>query len=447
MWMIWTVLMGCAEEPQALITAPLVHETSENPLMRHVEWMTSQDVQTSLQVECDQSGAITLNESSPALEHLAYVGGLIEGESCVFWVTGDVGGVFEKSETTSITLGEMPSFIPGVVAELVPEESYGVLTTLARKGPESPGLVVIYDELGRPRWFAAPWGPRSPAWGVGVDLISAGMSDTVGPTAVLVSGFGEDFPAKKIAMDGRELWTLETVVHHQLTEVTSDLLVGLTYHTCDGVETNALTGFGLMDGIWQETWSWRTCENIAPAVASEDWDHLNAFDHQEGVVAISARNQDAIYGVDLSTRELLWWVGAGGDHVPTSEASFIGQHGVKLLGNGNVLMVDNGDDTRPSSRALEIALSDGEATVAWSADLGVYTPILGDIHRLTSGVTLIGLGQVTSGDSQILHLDSSGQTQSKLTIGDSWEVNRVETVTTMPFGAILDHALAWDLGI
>jgi hypothetical protein len=149
----------------------------------------------------------------------------------------------------------------------------------------------------------------------------------------------------------------------------------------------------------------------------------------------------------LSTRELLWWVGAGGDHVPTSEASFIGQHGVKLLGNGNVLMVDNGDDTRPSSRALEIALSDGQATVVWSADLGVYSPILGDVHRLTSGVTLIGLGQVTSGDSQILHLDSSGQTQSKLTIGDSWEVNRVETVKTMPFGAILDHALAWDLGI
>ena len=110
-------------------------------------------------------------------------------------------------------------------------------------------------------------------------------------------------------------------------------------------------------------------------------------------------------------------------------------------------MLDNGDDLRPSTRVLEVALSPGEATVAWSIDLGLYAPILGDVHRLNNNQTLVAVGQVTDGDAQILHLGASGEVQAKLSFGDEWAVNRVAVVSTMPFGAILDHALAGDLGI
>ncbi len=126
-----------------------------------------------------------------------------------------------------------------------------------------------------------------------------------------------------------------------------------------------------------------------------DWTHLNAlvldpdFEH----LYLSVRNLNRIYKISYTTGLPVWVMGDGGDF---GQGLFFHQHEPELVGEGRMLLFDNGLHRAGRdfySRAIEVRF-DAEskaAGVVWEyrEKPDFFTGIGGDADRLANGNTLI----------------------------------------------------------
>ncbi|MFH1435673.1 MAG: aryl-sulfate sulfotransferase [Pseudomonadota bacterium] len=142
-----------------------------------------------------------------------------------------------------------------------------------------------------------------------------------------------------------------------------------------------------------------------------DWTHLNAllldpdFEH----LYLSVRNLNRIYKISYSTGLPVWVMGEGGDF---GQGLFFHQHEPELVGEGRMLLFDNGlhrAGTDYYSRAIEVRF-DAEnkaAEVVWEyrEKPDFFTGIGGDADRLANGNTLI----TDSINARIIEVAPDGQ--------------------------------------
>ena len=132
-----------------------------------------------------------------------------------------------------------------------------------------------------------------------------------------------------------------------------------------------------------------------------DWTHLNSVSiGPHGNVVLSFRWRDQVVSLSADLRAIEWQLhGPDSDYrFPDPNDRFYGQHTAAQLGNGNVLLFDNGWG-RPAaeggrySRALELRLDEaaGTAVKVWEyrPTPDIYTRGKGSAYRLRSGNTLI----------------------------------------------------------
>ncbi|MCM2326180.1 MAG: arylsulfotransferase family protein [Candidatus Woesearchaeota archaeon] len=128
-----------------------------------------------------------------------------------------------------------------------------------------------------------------------------------------------------------------------------------------------------------------------------DYYHLNAVSEiigspypgdkrfRDGNLLISLRNIDTILVIDKKTKEIVWHYGPG---------ILLKQHAPIMLENGNILVFDNGDNTRNHSRVIE--LDPISKKIIWEygskSDEMFYSEYRGDAQRLPNGNTLIADG-------------------------------------------------------
>jgi hypothetical protein len=125
-----------------------------------------------------------------------------------------------------------------------------------------------------------------------------------------------------------------------------------------------------------------------------DFDHPNsiAFDLDSNYV-LSFRHMGAVVKLDRSSGATIWQLGGRLNQftiVNDPLGFFSGQHSVRVLDNGNLLMYDNGlRHLPPHTRAVEyqLDLSAMTATMVWEYEPSpsVFTPIVGSVERYTSG--------------------------------------------------------------
>ncbi len=98
-------------------------------------------------------------------------------------------------------------------------------------------------------------------------------------------------------------------------------------------------------------------------------------------VLVSIKHQDLVAILDWDRKELVWWWGRG---------ELDGQHDARLLGNGNVLIFDNGL-RRKWGRVLEVDPRTDRIVWQYSSEPKekLYTRNLGAAQRLPNGNTLI----------------------------------------------------------
>jgi hypothetical protein len=142
---------------------------------------------------------------------------------------------------------------------------------------------------------------------------------------------------------------------------------------------------------------------------AEDWMHANSLQAApDGTIAMSIRHLDTVIGISPRFDEIQWRVGGPRSDFafPDPADRFYHQHCVRMLDNGNLLLMDNGN-SRPAaeggqySRALELALDWQLMTAAkvWEyrhpAGPGgayKYADKVGSVERLENGNTLVLFG-------------------------------------------------------
>ena len=133
----------------------------------------------------------------------------------------------------------------------------------------------------------------------------------------------------------------------------------------------------------------------------DDFDHANslAFDLDSNYV-VSFRHMGAIVKLNYQTGARMWQLGGRQTQFTILKdplGFFSGQHSVRVLDNGHILLYDNGlRHTPPHTRAAEYALdlTKMTATMVWEYEPNpvIFTDAVGSVQRLKSGNTLVGFG-------------------------------------------------------
>jgi len=216
----------------------------------------------------------------------------------------------------------------------------------------------------------------------------------------------------RVSLDGeREAYYPVQDAHHDFFELSDGSLVVLEYEwrTVDGepVRGDRLVEVSI-DGSRRVVWSVWDHFEYDPELeleAGSGWSHANALDYvrQHGAYYVSLRNFSAIVKIDRATGELMWTLGGASSDFRTASGStdlFRHQHQFTMVDDG-IVVFDNGLGENGDSRAVEYRLDEtaGTAELVWEHhnDPPLFCAVLGDVHRLRNGNTLItwsGLGQM-----------------------------------------------------
>jgi hypothetical protein len=135
----------------------------------------------------------------------------------------------------------------------------------------------------------------------------------------------------------------------------------------------------------------------------EDWMHANSLQFAPtGDLLMSVRHLDTVLAISPAFQRITWRIGGQGSDFafPNSADRFYHQHFVRMLENGNLLLMDNGngrpaDEGGPYSRALELSLDWASMTAnkVWEyRHESKYADKVGSAQRLANGNTLVLFG-------------------------------------------------------
>ena len=213
------------------------------------------------------------------------------------------------------------------------------------------------------------------------------------------------------ALDATLAPTLAPFIHHEVLATPDHHILFLALDRRTVADT-VLTG----DAIWE--WTPETGAlvkhtsvfdildpslDVGTRSSSSDWVHANSLSYgAHGNLILSLNWLNEVVSIAPNFGPVEWRLGGRrSSYAIASDAVFHGQHSVSELGNGHILMFDNGRDlTGPAreSRALEIALDNSRKTArrVWSyvPAPAIYAPFVGSARRLGNGNTLVHFGLV-----------------------------------------------------
>jgi Arylsulfotransferase (ASST) len=283
-------------------------------------------------------------------------------------------------------------------------------------------LMVMFDSKGRVRWYREfPPGTgsvESKQQKNGHFTLAIGGSqgddnvpetyDEILPTGEVIANYA---PPSGEEMDSHELIETGTVdapiLHYYAYTDRSPFdfssLGGPANGTGIGHQLIRESPPGSVQFLW-DAWDHYTIQDwIEPTGVDppDDFDHPNslAFDLDSNYV-VSFRHMGAIVKLNYQTGARMWQLGGRQTQFTIQKdplGFFSGQHSVRVLDNGNILMYDNGlRHTPPHTRAVEYAVdvASKTATMVWEYEPNpvIFTDAVGSVQRLKSGNTLVGFG-------------------------------------------------------
>jgi hypothetical protein len=335
------------------------------------------------------------------------------------------GGAEARGESAFFQTGALPfeAFAPRLSVEASKDTQPGwTLANIVTRGILSPVFVVAFDEEGEPVWY---WANEGDAGRADVDtslvhdnatgeprvLIGAGVAPH-GPMEVDLAG---DIRWEGPLQEGTELLAAGEM-HHAFEKLDNGNYLTLVYDYQGGLH-DVIEEF---DSDGNTVWSWSAVEHLDHSDGYL-WGNAVKVDLDGDAVYYNSEHESLLHKIRRSTGERLWTLGEGGDFVNDQreeDAWFVGNHGVEVLANGNILMYDNGDGDRGYSRAIEYIVDEesAEAYIAWeypaagsSSDVW-YNGVWGDADRLANGNTLITAGSTLASSSpcRLFEVDVDG---------------------------------------
>ena len=156
-----------------------------------------------------------------------------------------------------------------------------------------------------------------------------------------------------------------------------------------------------------------------------DWVHGNSIDiDDDGNYLVSSRSFGEVTKIDAGDGSVIWRLGG-----KNNEFTFVGdglggfshQHSALSLGDGRILLFDNGIDHQPrESRAVEYQLDMDAmtATLVWEYrhDPVLHARALGNAQPLPGGNRLVNYGYVPTGRPVILEVSPAGEVLWETTV-------------------------------
>lgn len=177
-------------------------------------------------------------------------------------------------------------------------------------------------------------------------------------------------------------------LHHEIIKNESGNILALTKENrafdlskVGGHKQDTVHGDGILvlDPQGNKLWSWDIFQVADPLEDPEimrwkdDWSHANSLNIlDDGNYIISLHHFDEVWKINSTTGELMWKLGRSDDFDLDKSDRFYKQHAAHQTPNGNILLFDNGDDKRTTSRALQLELD--ETNMKAKAHLSVFLP-------------------------------------------------------------------------
>src|SRR5687768_6961407 len=366
--------------------------------------------------------------------------GLLPGRTYSLSAVAFAAGATVVSQAVAFTTGTLPSDLPHyTVSGTDPSSGYVVFAAGAY------GLVI--DNTGRVVWYRAfPEGP-------GLNF----MAQPNGRYAARPTTPERDDlePWLEIDIAGNVTRTLGCA--HGLQPRFHDLIArqdGSYWLMCDETRTIDLSSFGgAANAAVQGTavqhisasgallFDWSAFDHFAitdldsadRTGASVNWTHGNSLDlDTDGNPIVSFRSLGELTKINSITGAVMWRMGGRRNEFTFSNPispPFARQHGVRVVGAGTLLLLDNVGDPR-ESRAERYAVNEAARTVqlshSYGSNPGVVTLIGGSVQSLAGGRTLVTFG--TAG--RVEEYDAEGQVMWRID-GNPGYVFRAQRISSL----------------
>lgn len=389
--------------------------------------------------------------------HRILVLGLRSGTSYSMFVEAMGEGATVRSERVRATTGDLPEAIRSLRLSDrgMPTRGYTLVVPIA--APSDPdAYVVAFDAAGDVRWYRAfaneSWAVEAKQQPSGNFTVYLGRSYGWQPDAgrfVEVEPGGavvREYRARA-AFDGIPNYTdpHELLLSYRDTTLTAVHLFGYEIRPYDlrsfGGRRDAMLGVHTIErqnasGV--TVFRWDAAEHFdpghwpAPSAAAPDLVHPSSLEiDRDGNYVASFQAMDEITKIDSQTGDVVWRFGGRQNQFlfeNDSRGGFQGQHSVRVLDTGHLLLFDNQrHGTPPRSRAVEYSLDvrTKVARVVWeyAPDPAIASPIMGSVQRLAGGNTVVGFGAA----GRVVEVTPTGQ--------PIWEaaLTRETAVVPVPF--------------
>lgn len=351
----------------------------------------------------------------------------------------------DTSAPIAVTTGSLPDVLRGLHLEVsgTPSPGYTLLTPVVFGDP-SNGYVLAFDSSGTLAWYREfdgdGWTVEAKQQGNGDITVYVGASYGFQPSAgryVEVRPNGEQARTFQVEppsyTDPHELLltfrdSMLVAAHllgYDVRQVDLSALGGsaqslLAEHFIERQTTSGGREFQWFGADHYTASDWPVFDPNQP-----DLDHPSALALAlDGNYVVSFQALDEVAKIDALTGAFVWRL--GGRHnqftfLDDPEGGFQGQHCVRVLDDGHVLLLDNRlRSTPPAARAVEYALDTLTMTarLVWEYRPNplVVSPVMGSVQRLANGNTVVGFAI----PGRVDEVDPSGHlvAQARLLTGD-----------------------------
>jgi Arylsulfotransferase (ASST) len=371
------------------------------------------------------------------------------------------GGVM-SADTINYTTAALPAHVAEATLTLVtghPGAGYYLVSPI--EPTTDTAMVVAFDSLARIRWYRMFFNQSSQGESkqqpTGHFTINVGDDETGSdairyieflPSGDSVTTYYADAPN---GGDSHELWltgSVNTPTVHLFGQIDSTASLAPVGGPSSGLLEGHLllrqTNTGSLLFSWDAWAHYSIADWIEPTGVNppNDFDHPNAIDFDlDGNYIVSFRHMGAILKIDYNTGAIIYQLGGRLNQFTILNDPlmyFSGQHCVRVLANGDLLMYDNGLRHVPQhTRAVEYKLNVAArtATMVWEYEPSppVFTPIVGSVERYTSGPragnTLVGFAFI----GQVDEVDPSASLvwRGQFSLGGNPETYRIERIPSL----------------
>lgn len=304
--------------------------------------------------------------------------------------------------------------------------------------PSINGYLTMYDNTGEIRWYLSTKkiGAAGPIKKLKNGNLLVTSEEQKKPPYYVTSIYEIDFLGKihrKIDLKGYG--------HHEFIELENGNILGLV----DPVDRETVEDYLIeydKNGNIVKEWDFKKLIKLEEYIAQDlyltynfkdnkkaalhDWAHANAFsyDKNDNSIVVSFRHLNAVIKFSYETGDILWIFADSKNPWLTEELKTkllktddknmyaYGQHAVKILDDGNILLYDNGNyrdlynrgilkasedynTDNNKSRALELEIKNGTIKKVWEyIPENIYTPFIGDVNKIGKNHYIINFGGI-----------------------------------------------------